>query len=375
MFARSTDAEPTGPEPCSATFPAIAGVGAALTPHRYDQLTLMEGLRDHWRADAGIARRLARLHKAVRVEGRNLAVPMEQYAEMQTFGDRNDTFIRVGTELGAEALSSACAAAGIAPADLDALFFTTVTGLATPTVDARLVNQLGLNRNIRRFPFFGLGCVGGAAGIARMNDYLQAWPSHAAALVSVELCSLTVQHGDDSVANLIASGLFGDGAAAVVSLGAQRSASGARRAARPAIVATRSTFYPDTERVMGWDISETGFKVVLSAGVPQVVAEHIGADVDAFLADHGLERGAIDRWICHPGGPKVIEAMERALGLDADALELTRRSLAEIGNLSSASVLHVLGQTLEQKPPTGEGWALLMAMGPGFCSELVLLRW
>jgi alkylresorcinol/alkylpyrone synthase len=139
------------------------------------------------------------------------------------------------------------------------------------------------------------------------------------------------------------------------------------------VVETRSAFFPDTERVMGWDIGSTGFKVVLSADVPAIVEQHLPREVDGFLRDHGLSRGDVRHWICHPGGPKVISAIETSLELPANALAITRESLASVGNLSSASVLHVLGKTQQRAVPGDIG--ILMAMGPGFCAELVLLSW
>jgi len=197
----------------------------------------------------------------------------------------------------------------VAARDLAALFVVSVTGIASPSLDARLVNRMSLSPNIKRIPIFGLGCVAGAAGIARTADYVRAFPGDVAALLSVELCSLTLQRDDLSMANLISSGLFGDGAAAVIVTGAERMAEG------PQILATRSVFYPDTEHVMGWDISEKGFQIVLSADVPELVRRHLARDVDAFLEDMGLERNNIGRWILHTGGPKVLEATAEALGL------------------------------------------------------------
>jgi alkylresorcinol/alkylpyrone synthase len=187
----------------------------------------------------------------------------------------------------------------------------------------------------------------------------------------VELCSLTLQRDDASVANVIATGLFGDGAAAVVLGGGAR---GGPRAG-PRVVATRSAFYPDTEWVMGWDVVDSGFKVVLSAEVPRVVEEHIGADVDAFLADQGLSRGRIRHWIAHTGGPRVLEAFRAALALPPEAIARSFRSLEEVGNLSSASVLFVLADLLEAGEAREGDLGLLAAMGPGFASELVLLSW
>ena len=218
-------------------------------------------------------------------------------------------------------------------------------------------------------PLFGLGCVAGAAGLARAADYVRAFPDQVAVLVTVELCSLTLQSEVRSVPNFIASGLFGDGAAAAVVTGAAREAQG------PRILATRSVFYPDSEDVMGWKVSEKGFAIVLSADVPNVVRNHLCTDVDAFLSDQKLNRDDIKTWVCHPGGPRVLQAMQESLDLPADALAVTWDSLNRVGNLSSASVLVVLEEVLRKHCPAPGSHGLLLAMGPGFCSELVLLQW
>ncbi|HET9211046.1 MAG TPA: 3-oxoacyl-[acyl-carrier-protein] synthase III C-terminal domain-containing protein [Thermoanaerobaculia bacterium] len=347
----------------------IAAVGKAFPPHYYDQETLLAALRERWSDRYYNLERLERLHKNVLVGGRHLALPMEEYANLTTWGKANDAWIRVAQEVGGAAVLDALAKAGLSPADVDALIFVTVTGVATPSIDARLMNRLGLPPRVKRMPIFGLGCVAGAAGIARAADYVRGYPDQVAVLLSVELCSLTLQPEDLSIPNLIASGLFGDGAAAVVVVGENRPASG------PQIVATRSVFYPDSERVMGWDISETGFKIVLSGDVPAVAREKLRPDVDAFLADQGLTRADIASWVCHPGGPKVLEAMQESLELPDGALDVTWRSLCEVGNLSSTSVLLVLEETLANHRPPPGSWGMLLAMGPGFCSELVLLWW
>jgi alkylresorcinol/alkylpyrone synthase len=217
-------------------------------------------------------------------------------------------------------------------------------------------------------PLVGLGCVAGAAGIARVHDYLLGHPDDVAVLVAVELCSLTVQRDDVSMPNLVASGLFGDGAAAVVATGARR------RPGALDVVDTRSRLYPDSERTMGFDVTSNGLRIVLDAQVPTMVERYVRDDVDEFLADHGLVRDDISWWVCHPGGPKVIEALQGALEVDREALRLTWESLASVGNLSSASVLHVLEATLRDRPPEPGSHGVLLAMGPGFCSELVLLK-
>ena len=351
----------------------IASVGKAFPPHRYTQDELLAEFRRIWSKHLFNPERLEQLHRNVLVGGRHLALPLEEYHQLETFGDANNAWIRVGEQLGAAAIRDALERCDRSTSDIDALFFVSVTGISTPSLDARLMNRLRLSPSVRRTPIFGLGCVAGAAGIARAADYLRAYPDRLAVLLSVELCSLTLQREDFSVANLISSGLFGDGAAAVVLSGADTDI--ARDTSGPWILATKSIFYPDTERLMGWDISERGFQVVLSAGVPDMVENHLCGDVDAFLAEQGLDRSDIGSWVAHPGGPRVLEAMAAALEIGADALEVTWRSLREVGNLSSASVLLVLGETMETRRPEPGSLGLLLAMGPGFCSELVLLRW
>ena len=351
--------------------PEILSVGRALPPHYADQETLIAALREEWVEQHYNLDRLEELHRAVQVSGRYLALPIAEYAALGSFAKRNEAWRRVAAELGESAIRSALRAAGLSPGDVDALFFVTVTGISTPSLDATLVNRLGLRPDVKRTPIFGLGCVAGAAGVARASDYLRSFRDQVSILLSVELCSLTLQRKDLSVANMVASGLFGDGAAAVALAGERRHDS----PRGPRVVATRSVFYPDTERVMGWEVIDGGFKIVLSAKVPQLVMQNIRRDVDSFLGAQGLDRTRIAHWIAHTGGPKVLQAFESALELPAQSLERSWRSLSETGNLSSASVLFVLGEFLEASATRPDDYGLLLAMGPGFCSELVLLRW
>ncbi|MFW6084070.1 MAG: type III polyketide synthase [Gemmatimonadota bacterium] len=355
----------------------IAAVGRALPESRYDQETLSAALRRAFGEHGLDPRRLARLHRNVKVDGRHLALPIGEYDNLRTFTDTNDAFIRCGLDLGERAVRDGLATAGLGTADVDHLFFVSVTGVATPSLDAGLANRLGLRSDVKRTPIFGLGCVAGAAGVARAADYLRAFPDQVAVLLSVELCSLTLQRDDLSMANLIASGLFGDGAAAVVLVGAEHERNGVpatNRSRAPEVLATRSVFYPDTEEMMGWRIGSDGFRVVLSPDVPEVVGSNVRGDVESFLADHDLSLDDVSTWVAHPGGPRILEAMEAALELPDDALARSWRSLAAIGNLSSASVLMVLADTMEEGRPERGDHGLMLAMGPGFCSELVLLR-
>lgn len=345
----------------------IASVGRALPANYYEQDELLGALTKLWQGRFHNPRRLEQIHRNTLVGGRHLALPIEQYEQLRGFGDANAAFIRCGLELGERAIREALAGAELEPSEIDHIFSLSVTGIAAPSLDARLVNRLGLRSDVKRTPIFGLGCVGGAAGIARAADYLRAFPRQSALVLSVELCSLTLQRGDASMANVIASGLFGDGAAAVVMRGAELRARG------PRVLATRSIFYPNTEHVMGWEVGDGGFRVVLSADVPAMAAG-LRPDVEKFLAEHGLALADIGTFVCHPGGPKVLEAIESALSLPEDALQHSWGHLARVGNLSSASVLFVLGDALAEEHAPGT-LGLLLAMGPGFCSEFVLLQW
>ena len=349
--------------------PVVRAVGRALPPHRVPQEAITEALRGLWASRRANLGRLDELHKSVQVETRYLARPLDEYPALDSFEKRNHAWIVAAEEVAADATTRALSEAEMLPRDIDHVFFVTVTGVATPSIDARLANRLGFRADVKRTPIFGLGCVAGAAGLARAADYVRAYPKQNALLVSAELCSLTHQREDLSIANIIASGLFGDGAAAVIVGGGDIESDG------PRVLATTSLLYRNTERIMGWDVVDGGFKIVLSAAVPALVRARLPGDVDAFLAANGLVRGDIRHWIAHTGGPKVLSAMEEALSLPSCALERSRASLAKIGNLSSASVLFVLGDLLGSGEAHPGDLGLLLAMGPGFCSELVLLRW
>jgi alkylresorcinol/alkylpyrone synthase len=296
-------------------------------------------------------------------------MPFAGYADLTRWGEANRIWLEKAEELGEQAIDRALERAGMGRERIDALLTVSVTGIASPSLDAHLANRMHLRGDIRRTPIFGLGCVAGAAGIAQAADYVRAYPDRVAVLLSVELCSLTWQRNDLSIANLISSGLFADGAAAVVVAGGKIVADG------PEIVDAVSSFYRNTEDAMGWDISEEGFRIVLSPEVPAIIRAKLPGDVDAFLCRHGLTRNDIGNWVLHTGGPKVLDAMAESLGLDRSACAASWNSLREVGNLSSASVLLVLEDVMLHQRPAPGTWGLLAAMGPGFCAQLVLLRW
>lgn len=349
----------------------IASVGTAFPQHRYSQSEISAALVERWKDKLEEPRMLTRLHANCGVDHRYLVFPIEHYPTLVGFKQTNDAWIEAAVGLGETAITRALEPLGLSAANISAIFFATVTGIASPTIDARLINRMPFPVSVKRTPIFGLGCVAGAAGIARASDYVKAYPNQIALLLSIELCSLTWQDDDQSIANLISTGLFGDGAAAVVIAGDEVKLP----SKGPKIVGTRSTFYRHTEHVMGWDIRDTGFRIVLSPEVPKVVEANLLHDVTNFLADYGLTTSDIGSYIFHSGGPKVLEAAEKALSLPPEALALSWKSLREVGNLSAASVLCVLEDTLANQPGEPGTYSILAAMGPAFCLELVLLRW
>jgi alkylresorcinol/alkylpyrone synthase len=347
----------------------IAGVARALPPYRYTQEEIFEALSQQWQGKLQNPALLSRFHRRVGVESRHLVMPFAGYACLTRWSDANRLWLEKAEELGEQAIDLALERADMVRDDIRALLTVSVTGIASPSLDAHLTNRMHLRADIRRTPIFGLGCVAGAAGIAQAADYVRAWPGRVAVLLSVELCSLTWQRNDLSIANLISSGLFADGAAAVVVAGDDVAADG------PEIVDTLSSFYPDTEDAMGWEITDDGFRIVLSPEVPAIIRAKLPGDVDALLTRNGLTCADIGSWVLHTGGPKVLDAMSESLGLDRSAVSASWDSLREVGNLSSASVLLVLEEVMQNRRPARGTWSVLAAMGPGFCGQLVLLRW
>ncbi|MEO3800220.1 3-oxoacyl-[acyl-carrier-protein] synthase III C-terminal domain-containing protein [Nonomuraea sp. B1E8] len=337
----------------------ISGVQIVFPDHRYEQAEITEAFSRLTECDEELLRRF---HTATGVEGRNLALALADYPKLDSFSRANDAYVEAALDLGEQAMRAALKKADQRPEKIDHLLFCSTTGLATPSLDARLAQRVGLRPDVKRAPVFGLGCAAGASGLSRLYDYLRGWPDHVAMLVCVELCSLTIQRDDTSIANLVASGLFGDGAAAVVATG---------RGQGPEVVATRSRLYPGTEHLMGWTVGDHGFRIMLDPELTAFVEQVLAADIKAFLADYGLTPEQVATWVCHPGGPRVIDKIVETLGLPPRALDVTWRSLREHGNLSSVSVLHVLQET-RGRPGTP---AVLMALGPGFSAELLLLHW
>jgi alkylresorcinol/alkylpyrone synthase len=322
----------------------------------------------------GVDPRLLQVFEHAQIEKRSICMPLEWYAADHTFEEKNALYVEHATRLAVVATRAVLERASLEPADVDHVVFVSSTGIATPSIDALLANRLAFRTDVRRTPIWGLGCAGGAAGLARARDFALADPGARVLLVALELCSLTFQHHDLSKRNLVATSLFGDGAAAALVTGAG-AANGHGGGHRPLeLLASRSTFWPDTLDVMGWTVDGDGLHVVFSRDIPTIVRERVRPSLLAFLEAHGLGLETLGHLVAHPGGVKVLRAYTEALGLAPDALRHARAVLKDHGNMSSPSCLFVLERFLEAGE-IGEGeHAVVASLGPGFAAEYVLLR-
>lgn len=305
------------------------------------------------------------------VTKRSFALPLLEYHELGDFGKRNHIWKNEAVKLQQYNIESMLAQVKISAADIKLIASVNTTGLCVPSLEALLLNKVALSANCKRLPIFGLGCLGGVAGINRVNDYLKGHPKEAAIVLVTELCSLTFQFHDSSIANLIGSALFGDGAGIVLMVGENHPLI---ETAFLEIMNSKSYFYPETEHLMGWEMVATGFQIQLSNDIPDLVRNEVGKNVHEFIHQCGLERKDIDFFIAHPGGPKVLDAMVEAIEAGKDDIALSWESLAEHGNVSSVSVINVLEKTMQRKDIKKGSIGVMLAMGPAFSLELTLVK-
>lgn len=347
--------------------PRIQAVATAVPENRVDQATAQEFARLQF---AGRIPHLAdrmSLFANAGIEARYFAAPQEWFFDEHDLAEKSALYTREATRLSAAAAGKALARAELVPRDIDYIIYINTTGLATPSIDARLINVLGLRPDVRRTPIWGLGCAGGAAGLAHAHHYALAHPTARILVVCAELCGLTFLPGDTSTSNLVATALFGDGAAAAVVGGDQAGGGGLD------ILDTRSRFFPDSLDVMGWTVLQEGLQVVFARRIPQIIEETAAEDLGSFLQDHQLGIADMEAFLLHPGGAKVLLAYQTALGLEPGQLDLPRGILRDYGNMSSATLLFVLERHLERHGTGNGGHGLISALGPGFCSESLLV--
>lgn len=349
----------------------IIAAAAADAPYKISQSDIKDFIFNLFSGSGIEIDRLISVFDNSGISSRNISVKPEWLSKEHTFKERNNIFTATAFEMAKKAVNDALAKANLKPGDIDNIIYVTSTGVMTPTLDAMLFNEFGFNKHIKRLPLWGLGCAGGAAAISRAMDLTTAYPEETALIVAVELCSLTFQKDDLSKSNIIASSLFSDGCACVIIAGDE---SLLTPGISPVLIGSLSTIYDNSLDVMGWEIVESGFSVIFSRDIPQIVKENVKANITQILNKHELNIGDITHYITHPGGMKVISAYEESLGLKNGTLMLPRKILNEHGNMSSASVIYVLDEFLRSGNfKTGE-YGLISSLGPGFSSELILFK-
>jgi alkylresorcinol/alkylpyrone synthase len=345
--------------------PRLVSLATAVPPYDISQAEVSARAAEAFASTPNAAQWLAPIYVNAEIDTRHSCVPTDWYLHEHSFGERNDLFLENATNLLVEAAAKALDEAGLEPGDIDTIITICSTGIATPALDARVMEKLAFRRNVERMPIFGLGCAGGVLGLARAAAMAQGRPSSRVLLLVVELCGLTFRYQDRSKSNLVATALFGDGAAAAIVSCREE------YAAEPALGPWGEHTWPDSLGVMGWDVADDGLKVVFSRDIPTLVREDLRPIVDAFLTEHGASLNDIAGFVCHPGGAKVLDALEDCFELQRGDLDKARKVLRAHGNMSAATVLFVLRETLDAK---AKGPQLLTTLGPGFTAGMLVVE-
>ncbi len=351
----------------AAAVATIAGAATAVPPHLLTRETVKACIGDVFSLDGMRLEAIRNVIDNSQIDQRHSVFPLEYIVEPRPLAQINTEYREKAVELGLEVTTQALAQADMSPSDVDLLITVSCTGVMIPSLDAHIATEMGFRSDVRRLPITELGCAAGAAGLARAWEYLTAFPDRTALLVAVELPTLTFQRKDFSQANLISAVLFGDGAAGVVITG--------REALGPRIIASESFLFPDSLGAMGFDLRDSGFHIVLSRDVPQLIREKVKGLAEGFLARQGLRREDISAFLLHPGGQKLLSFMQEELELTREDTEVSWDTLRRFGNLSSASVLVILQEWLSRREMPPESYGLLMSFGPGFTAEMILLQW
>ncbi|WP_091273703.1 type III polyketide synthase [Alteribacillus persepolensis] len=350
--------------------PFIQHIETENAPYSVSQEETVSVVRELFNDHFADINRLLKVFGNANIENRYFSAPLTWFRQSHDFEEKNDRYIQEAVRMGSQAVERCLEKTGTPKTDIDALFFISSSGIATPTIDARIINELDLPPHIKRIPIWGLGCAGGAAGLSRAHEFLLAYPSARVLVLCLELCSLTFQHNDTSKSNLVGTSLFADGAACVLMTGEGKS----HDSLLPRTVDTMSMLMPHSEDVMGWDVKNEGLHVVFSRDIPTIIENWLKPNVSTFLDRLDKKLLDITHFVAHPGGKKVLEAYERALGFTKDKTRPARDVLAQQGNMSSPTVLYVLKKVMEEGPQPGES-GLVTALGPGFSSEMVWIEW
>lgn len=353
--------------------PKIQAVSTYSPPHLLTQDIAEKFIGELFTGKMNKLERYLKVFKNAEILNRQLAMPIEWYRSNHTFSEKNDLYIELATEYGVKVIQDCLAEVpSVEVKDIDAIIFVSTTGISTPSIEARLINQLSFSDSVVRIPIWGLGCGGGAAGISRAHDYCLAHPDSLVLVICLELCSLTFQPDDLNKSNFIGTSLFGDGVACVLVSGDQ--VKKLTNNVLPSIKGTASKLLPNSEDVMGWRIEDNGLHVIFAKSIPSIIEKWFAPFVENFLSENKRSIHQISQFIAHPGGKKVLAAYETALELPKELLAPSSIILKRHGNMSSPTVLYVLQYVMEQQPKYGE-LGMMASLGPGFSGELVLLEW
>jgi alkylresorcinol/alkylpyrone synthase len=348
-----------------APVPRLLAVATAVPPYALDQDDVIERVKLLF-GRAPDLDRLLPVFVNTGIHRRYSCVPLEWYDRAHGWPERNSIYLSSALDLLEEATNRVLCLTGRNKADVDSIVVVSTTGIATPSLDALLIERMGLRRTVERLPIFGLGCAGGVLGLARAVSQAAVAPGKTVLFLVVELCALSFRRDDWSKSNIVATALFGDGAAAAL-----LSTDGEG----PALVAAGEHTWPGSLDVMGWEVADDGLRAIFSRDIPKLVTTQLRDAASEFLSRHGLAIGDIDRFVCHPGGTKVIAALEHAFGLGQGALVEARAVLRDYGNMSAATVMFVLERMLAKARATGARWerALMNALGPGFTAGFLVI--
>jgi alkylresorcinol/alkylpyrone synthase len=362
-----------------AIMPRIISAAEALPPYTIEQEKVMEFAEKLFKESFSDIKRLLTAFQNGQIEKRHFVKDLDWFEHDHSFEDKNNAYIESAVKLGAEAITKCLSneeflKEEVFLEDIHAIFTISSSGLATPSLEARIMNILPSSQYTKRVPIWGLGCAGGASGLSRAYEYCLAYPKAKVLVLSIELCSLTFQRNDRSKSNLIGTSLFADGVACALVCGEDSGyESFIKKQSAPAIIGTQSTTMPNSLDVMGWDIRNEGLYVVFSKDIPSIIENWLQPNVIRFLEANGYGVADLDHFIAHPGGKKVLEAYVSALNLPEEMIQISLNVLKEYGNMSSATILYVLRRFMKTAREGDLG--LAAALGPGFSSELLLMRW
>lgn len=351
--------------------PKLISIGISEPPYTYSQKEIKDFIAGLYSQSGSFIEKMIKVFDTSGIEKRSFVKDKLWYSEPRTFTERNEVYIKSAIEMSIEAVKNCLNSIDLPMDEIDHLIYISSTGISTPTIDAYLFNRFKLSRKLKRTPIWGVGCLGGAVGLTKAMEYTMAYPEHCVLVVNVEACSLAFQLSECSKSNIVASALFSDGGAASLIVGNNHPLHGVRGLE---LISSLSTTFYESLSVMGWEVTESGLKVLFSKDIPNIVKNSIASCIDDLMSLQGMSKHEISHYLVHPGGKKVLDAYSQALELDPEIFEISRKVLKMHGNMSSPSLIFVLKEFIESGVYDANDVGVISALGPGFSSELLLFE-